>query len=55
MSPVATEYDLLVDATSVKISWTEPYGSSETVLDYEVIIRTSDLTNYIEDAVNCDG
>ena len=42
MSPVTT----LIENIYVKISWDYPVDNSDTVTEYEILIRKGDLTNF---------
>lgn len=55
MVSVVTSYDIAVDANSIKISWTDPYGNSEPILDYQILIRQSDLITFTETTDHCNG
>jgi hypothetical protein len=50
-----TSYDLGVDGTKVKITWTAPYTNSETILDYQILILEKDQLTYFEETLNCNG
>jgi len=51
MLPVQT----LIENNFVKISWDYPNDNSDTVNEYEVLIRESDLNTYKSEILYCDG
>jgi hypothetical protein len=55
MSGVTTEIDTVLDALSVKISWTAPDHNSDAITSYEIRIREADGVVYSESAATCDG
>lgn len=44
-----------IENTYVKISWSEPDYNSDPVLEYEILVRTSDITVFVEVEDYCDG
>lgn len=55
MAPLTTSYDTGVNAKAVKITWVAPYANSETIIDYEIQIRTVVATVFSLETVTCNG
>jgi hypothetical protein len=55
MVTLSTSYDTINKPKFVKITWAKPYENSETIIDYEIQIRTIVATVFSLDTVNCNG
>lgn len=42
-------------ANTITISWQKPSDNGTPITAYRIKIRTSDLDNYVENLVDCDG
>jgi hypothetical protein len=51
MTPVET----VIENNFVKISWEYPDDKSDTVSEYEIVIRQKDMTTFTQEILHCDG
>lgn len=50
-----TKPTTVIDNIYVKIAWDYPTDNSDTVTEYEILIRQSDMTTFSADLSECDG
>ena len=51
MLPIET----VIENNFVKISWEYPVDNSDTVTEYEVLIREKDMVTFTPEVLHCDG
>lgn len=55
MSTAVTAIDAGSDPLRVKITWSAPDSNYDAITEYEVVVRTNDLTSFVEEPTECDG